>query len=105
VGAEGRDDERQVRPLRARFDPNEIGAAIDAGKLQYRVGSMHGNPWLRLLRSEAERLANELHGRDEVERRQHASELARVRRELKRLRAEVEVLEQRQAELARLAAR
>src|SRR6266705_4124270 len=31
---------------------DEIFAAIDAGKLQYRPAAMHGNPWLRLLRSE-----------------------------------------------------
>ena len=28
----------------------EIYAAIDAGKLQYRPAAMHGSPWLRLLR-------------------------------------------------------
>ncbi len=28
---------------------DEIFAAIDAGKLQYRPAAMHGNPWLRLL--------------------------------------------------------
>ena len=31
----------------------EIVAAIDAGQLQYRVGNIHGNPWLRLLRRES----------------------------------------------------
>jgi hypothetical protein len=35
---------------------DEIIAAIDAGKLQYRVSSIHGNPWLRLLRREVEDL-------------------------------------------------
>lgn len=30
----------------------EIEAAIDAVKLQYRVGVIHGYPWLRLLRRE-----------------------------------------------------
>jgi hypothetical protein len=31
-------------------------AAIDAGQLQYRVGVIHGNPWLRLLRREVAEL-------------------------------------------------
>ena len=31
---------------------DEIHAAIEAGQLQYRLGSIHGNPWLRLLRRE-----------------------------------------------------
>jgi hypothetical protein len=33
---------------------DEIVAAIDSGELQYRPGSMHGNPWFRLLRREVE---------------------------------------------------
>ncbi|MCA1675675.1 MAG: hypothetical protein LC799_27015 [Actinobacteria bacterium] len=35
---------------------DEIEAAIDAGQLQYRVGVIHGNPRLRLLRRELEDL-------------------------------------------------
>jgi hypothetical protein len=31
---------------------DEIVVAIDAGQLQYRVGVIQGNPWLRLLRRE-----------------------------------------------------
>lgn len=40
---------------------DEIIAAIDAGELQYRVGVIHGNPWLRLLRSEVEELMDSTH--------------------------------------------
>ena len=35
---------------------DEILAAIEAGQLQYRVSSIHGSPWLRLLRREVEDL-------------------------------------------------
>ena len=35
---------------------DEIVAAIDAGQLQHRVGVIHCNPWLRLLRREVEEL-------------------------------------------------
>jgi hypothetical protein len=45
-----------------RLTQDEIFAAIDAGKLQYRPAAMHGNPWLRLLRREVEDLARTLHG-------------------------------------------
>ena len=34
---------------------DDIVRAIGAGKLQYREGSMYGNPWLRLLRREWKR--------------------------------------------------
>jgi len=77
----------------------EILAAIDAGELHYRVGSMHGNPWLRLLRSEVEALAARHHGDQHLRRHQAAAELARIDRDLRRLRAEVAGLEQRRSEL------
>ena len=39
---------------------DEVIRAIRAGKLQYREGSMHGNPWLRLLRREVEALVKKI---------------------------------------------
>jgi len=72
---------------------DEIFAAIDAGKLQYRPAAMHGNPWLRLLRSEVEDLAKTLHGERHLRERQARTELARIGRELKQLRAQFAALE------------
>ena len=40
----------------------EIVRAIRASKLRCREHSMHGNPWLRLLRREVEALVKERHG-------------------------------------------
>jgi hypothetical protein len=77
----------------------EIEAAIDAGQLQYRVGVVHGNPWLRLLRREVEELMESTYNdRDHRERRARA-DLARVDRELKQLRAQVAALEEQRAKL------
>ncbi|MHB1533943.1 MAG: hypothetical protein ACYC1D_04895 [Acidimicrobiales bacterium] len=78
----------------------EILEAIDAGKLHYRVGSVHGNPWFRLLRGEVEDLVQARHGRPYLEERKATTELAHVNSELKRLRSELTVLEERRAELA-----
>jgi hypothetical protein len=78
---------------------HEIIAAIDAGKLQYRPGSTHGNPWLRLLRREVEELARTLHGERYLRERQARGELTHVNRELKQLRAQLTALEKRQAAL------
>src|SRR5713226_3828114 len=64
---------------------DEIYDAIDAGKLQYRPAAMHGNPWLRLLRREAEDLARTLHGERYLPEQQARTELARINRELKQL--------------------
>jgi hypothetical protein len=78
---------------------DEIYDAIDAGKLQYRRAAMHGNPWLRLLRREVEELARNLHGERNFRERQARTELARINRELKQLRAQRVALEERRTAL------
>jgi hypothetical protein len=78
---------------------DEIIAAIDAGKLQYRPASMHGNPWLRLLRREVEELVRSRQGEQYLRERQARTELARINRELKQLRTQLAALEERQATL------
>jgi hypothetical protein len=78
---------------------DEIIAAIDAGQLQYRLGNVHGNPWLRLLRREVEELMNSTYNDEAHRRRWVRAELVRVDRELKLLRAQVATLEARRAEL------
>ena len=78
---------------------DEIVQAIRAGKLQCREGSICGNPWLRLLRREVEVLVETKHGHDCLKDQQAKTELARVNRELKRLKAQVAELEQRKAAL------
>ena len=78
---------------------DEIVAPIDAGQVQYRVGVIHGNPWLRLLRREVEELMDSTYqDRDHRQRRARA-EVARVDRDLKKLRAEIAALEERRAKL------
>jgi hypothetical protein len=78
---------------------DEIYAAIDAGKLQYRLAAMHGNPWPRLLRREVEDLARTLHGERYLRERQARTELARINRELKQLGAQLAALKERRAAL------
>jgi hypothetical protein len=78
---------------------DEIFAGIDAGKLQYRPAAMYGNPWLRLLRREVEDLAKALHGEQYLRERQARTQLARVNRELKQLRAQLAALEERRSVL------
>ena len=79
---------------------DEIVAAIEAGQLQYRVGSVHGNPWLRLLRREVEELMDTTYNDRDHQRRRTKAELAQVDRDLKKLRADLAALEQRRARLA-----
>jgi predicted RNase H-like nuclease (RuvC/YqgF family) len=78
---------------------DEIVTAIEAGRLQYRVGVIHGNPWLRLLRRELEELMSSTHNDRDHRQRRARAELARVDRDLKKLRSEVTALEQQRAKL------
>lgn len=78
---------------------DEIEAAIDAGELQYRVGVVHGNPWLRLLRREVEALMESTYNDREHRHRRAKAELAGVERDLKQLRTEIAALEGHRAKL------
>jgi len=61
---------------------------------------MHGNPWLRLLRREVDALARTSHGDRYVKEQQDKAELARVNREIRRLRTELAALEERRSRLS-----
>ena len=106
MGSDGREWGRKGATLSDKTARKEFGLsqeeivqAIDAGSLQYRVGSVHGNPWLRLLRSEVKELVRSKHGERGLEDRMASAELARVEREMKRLRRQLAALEQRRSEL------
>jgi hypothetical protein len=60
---------------------------------------MHGNPFLRLLRREVEAVVEAKLGDRGLKDRQAKAELARVDRELRRLRTQVAALEARKAQL------
>ncbi len=81
---------------------NEIIEAIKAGKLQYRRNYMHGNPYLRLIRSEIEKLVSEKYGKDELKTKKLQNELKQVNKEIRRLKTQLVSLEKRKSELAEL---
>ncbi len=78
---------------------DEIIAAIQAGQLQYRESSIHGNPWLRLLRREVEDLMNSTYNDRQHKRSRAKVELVRVNNELKQVRARLAALEEQRAKL------
>jgi Tfp pilus assembly protein PilO len=89
------------KTARAEFGltQEEIIAAINAVKLAYRPAATHGNPWPRLLRREVEDLVRTRHGERYLREQQARTELKRVNRELKQLRAQLTALEERRAAL------
>ena len=89
------------KTARTQFEltQDEIVQAIRAGKLHYRPNSIFGNPFLRLLRREVEALVKKKHGADYLKAQQAKTELARINRELKRLKTQIAALEERKSKL------
>jgi hypothetical protein len=83
----------------------EIVSVIRAGELNYRVSSIHGNSFLRLVRREVEALVKEKHGASYLKEQQTKAELARIQRELKRLQTQIAALEERKSELIAVSGR
>ena len=78
---------------------DEIVEGIRAGQLQYRQNSIHGNPFLRLLRQEIELLVSKKHGADYLQGQQARTELAGIGRDLKKLKKQIAALEARKSTL------
>jgi hypothetical protein len=78
---------------------DEIVEAIRSRQLAYRVNSIYGNTFLRLLRREVEALVKKKHGDNYLKDQQAKAELARINRELKRLKTQIVVLEERKSKL------
>lgn len=78
---------------------NDIINAINEGKLQFREGSIYGNPYFRLLRSEIEKLVEEKFGKNFLISSKAKTELKHINKELKELKFKVEQLEKQKSEL------
>jgi hypothetical protein len=76
-----------------------IVKGIQTGKLEYREGSIWGNPYLRVLRSQLEKYIAEERGEDYLLRLKNQTELRRVKKEISDLKKRLEGLQQRKNEL------
>ena len=76
-----------------------IVKGIQTGKLEYREGSIRGNPYLRVLRSQLEQYIAEELGEDYLLRVKNQTELRRVKKEVSDLKKRLEGLQERQKEL------
>jgi hypothetical protein len=77
----------------------EIIAAICAGKLQFREGNMHGNPWFRLLRHEVEALVKEKGGQNHLNQKKLRKELADLDKEARKIKTRLKAIERRRYDL------
>jgi hypothetical protein len=72
-----------------------IVKGIQTGKLGYRAGSIWGNPYLRVLRSQLEKYIAEELGEDYLLRVKTQTELRRVKKEISDLKKRLEGLQER----------
>ena len=80
-------------------DRDFIVEGIRAGKLECREGSVWGNPYLRILRSQLERYIVEELGEDRLSSGKNETELRKIRKEMASLKKRLKKLEARRAEL------
>lgn len=80
-------------------DREFIVTAIKAGKLEYRKGSMHGNPWLRILRRQLETLITEELGSDYLSNMKNQTELKKIKKEMTDLKKRLDTLQARKDEI------
>ncbi len=76
-----------------------IVAGIRAGKLEYREGSVWGNPYLRVLRSQLEPYIAAQFGAEQLAVQKTQTELRAVNKEIAALKKNLMALEARKVEL------
>lgn len=76
-----------------------IVEGIRAGKLEYRAGSVWGNPYLRLLRSQLEQYILEQFGPKHLNARKHQAELQKIKKQIADLKKKLAALQARKAEI------
>ena len=72
---------------------------INAGTLEYREGAIHGNPYIRVLRSQLEAYIVDELGDDYLRRWQAKTELREIKQEINKLRKRLDELAARRAEI------
>jgi len=81
------------------IDSDFIISGINAGKLEYREGAIHGNPYIRVLRGQLEAYIAEELGEDYLGSWQAKTELREITREIAQLRKRLDELEARRAQI------
>ena len=80
-------------------DRDFIIKGIQAGKLEYRDGSIWGNPYIRILRSQLEPYLVDKFGSDHLARIKCELELRTIKKQISQTRKKLSALELRKKEL------
>jgi len=76
-----------------------IITGIEAGKLEYREGSVWGNPYLRILRSQLEKYIAEQLGFEYLRKVKNQAELRKIKKEIGELNKRLDTLQRTKAAL------
>jgi hypothetical protein len=76
-----------------------VVSGIEAGKLEYREGAIHGSPYIRVLRRQLEAYIVEELGDDYLRTWREKTELSKIKQEMTKLRKRLDELAARRAEL------
>jgi hypothetical protein len=79
-------------------DQDFIVEGIRSGKLEYREGSIWGNPYLRILRSQLEKYIAEEFGQNHLSNTKNLIELRKIKREIADLKKRMSELEARRSQ-------
>ncbi len=82
-------------------DQDFIIKGINAGKLEYRHGSIWGNPYIKVLRSQLEDYIAEELGPEYLEKAKNKTELRKIKKEISEIKERLFELETRKTELER----
>lgn len=80
-------------------DRDFIIKGIETGKLEYRDGSIWGNPYLRILRSQLEEYITAELGSEHLARVKNESELRTIKKQISEAKKKLNALELRKKEL------
>jgi len=76
-----------------------IVRGINAGRLEYREGSIYGNPYLRVLRGQLEEYIVEELGEDSLNKSKNQTELQKIKKEIATLKRRLKKLNIKKTEL------
>ena len=74
---------------------------INAGQLEYREGSIWGNPYLRVLRSQLEKYISDQLGNEYLLAIKNKAELRAIKKEMDEISKRMDALQKRKAEIER----
>lgn len=80
-------------------DQDFIAKGIRAGKLEYREGSVWGNPYIKVLRSQLERYIAEELGADRLRKDKNKTDLKKIKKEIAALKKKLDELQARRTEI------